>query len=194
MHILSTRLTAAIAGIACLVASAGPVSSQTGTQREAKAHVHGVAELSVVVDGDQLLVDLRSPLGDIVGIEREPKTAAERATADKATALLNDSANIVVPAPAADCVASRPSVVLPFDAKPAAGDHGHDHDHDVKPAHMDLEASYVFTCRKIASLDQVAITAFRTFPEIKTVDAVFLGPRTQLSRELKAASPVFKLK
>jgi hypothetical protein len=58
-------------------------------------------------------------------------------------------------------------------------------------SHVDVEASYVFACRSIGALDRVEVTVFRTFPELETIEAVSLGPRTQVARKLKSSSPVF---
>ena len=53
-----------------------------------KAHEHGAAKLNVSLEGQQLTIALESPLDGIVGFERAPKNAAEKAKVDAAVAQL----------------------------------------------------------------------------------------------------------
>lgn len=176
----------------CLAPSA---LSQEHQHREVGAHVHGAAEISFVVSGNELLVDLDSPLMNIVGFEHAPAGSPERKAADRAIALLNNPASIAIPSPAAECMAAKPAIVLPFDAKPETGAAGHPVEAGGGAhGHMDVEASYAFVCKNIARLDQIDVAALRTFPGIKTARVVFLGPKAQLSRQLGSASSVFNLK
>jgi hypothetical protein len=178
---------------------AGPALAQKQAHREASTHVHGAAELSFVISGNDLLVDLDSPLVNIVGFEHAPKTSTERKTADAATRLLNDPARIAVPSPEAECVAATASVALPFDPasthgeKRAGGKEEHEADansHD----HIDVQVSYAFACARMERLEHIEVTALKTFPGIKAAQVVFLGPKAQFSRELNASSSRLRLK
>jgi hypothetical protein len=42
------------------------------------AHVHGQMKLDVAIDGPTVVIDMESPLDNIVGFERAPKTDAEK--------------------------------------------------------------------------------------------------------------------
>ncbi|MCF7994732.1 MAG: DUF2796 domain-containing protein, partial [Chromatiaceae bacterium] len=46
--------------------------------RQQGAHVHGVGQLNVAVDGSALLVELISPAMDLVGFEHAPRNEAQR--------------------------------------------------------------------------------------------------------------------
>ncbi|MEZ5938670.1 MAG: DUF2796 domain-containing protein [Hyphomonadaceae bacterium] len=183
--------------------AAGSASADDHTHREAKAHVHGVAEISFVISGQTLSVSLDGPLANVLGYEHAPVTAEERKTAQTATRLLNDPLRIARPSDKAGCKPQTPAIVLPFDA-PGRHDHEDQHarddehgdaDHgDAPHVHMDLEATYTFTCARIARLDHIDVTAFKTFPGIKTVEGVVLGPGIQFSRRLTPSAPVLKLK
>ena len=180
-----------LAATGWMMTGVGSAFAQGVERREAHAHVHGAAEMSFVIDRDRLLVELAAPMGDMVGFESAPKNAADRMKIDQATRLLNDAARVVAPATAAGCRVTETSVRMPFGGAARSADH---HDHDPKGSHVDVEASYVFACRSIGALDRVEVTVFRTFPELETIEAVFLGPRTQVARKLKSSSPVFRLK
>ena len=43
-----------------------------------KAHVHGVATLDIAVEARKITVQLESPLDNLLGYERTPRTDAER--------------------------------------------------------------------------------------------------------------------
>lgn len=52
-------------------------AQETG-YRALGAHVHGIGELNVAIDGEALLVELISPAMDLVGFEHAPRTEAQR--------------------------------------------------------------------------------------------------------------------
>lgn len=189
----------AIGALVAAWAPAGPALAQKQAHREASTHIHGAAELSFVISGNDLLVELDSPLANIVGFEHAPKTSTERKTADAATRLLNDPARIAVPSPEAECVAATVSVALPFDPASTRGgkravrkeEHVSDaHSHD----HIDVQVSYAFACARMEHLDHIEVTALKTFPGIKAAQVVFLGPKAQFSRKLNASSSKLQLK
>lgn len=181
-----------------LLASSVPLTgtAQEAAHREVGAHVHGEAEISIVLDGKQLTIELHSPLFNILGFEHAPSTADERTVAAAASRSLSNSLLVAAPSPAALCKLVSSDAALPFADHDDHGQHGKDghHDeHDDAHRHSDIVVSYVFDCAQRDRLTQVDITALGTFPRIKTADVVFLGPNTQRSRKLDAASSVFRL-
>lgn len=77
--------------------------SDDGTFVEEGAHVHGVANLQVVVDGDALLLDFTTPAINLIGFEYEPKDEAEIAAVEDAIASLIAGDSLFVPNRAASC-------------------------------------------------------------------------------------------
>jgi len=171
--------------------------AQEHSHREVGAHVHGEVEISIVQFGKQLTIELHSPLFNILGFEHAPSTAVEKKAAADASRALNKALLVAVPSPASQCKLSSSDVALPFDDhhhEDAHGkDAGHQEDGDAHH-HSELTATYVFDCAQLDRLTHIDITALRAFPNIKTAEVVFLGPQTQLSRKLNAASSVFELK
>ena len=55
------------------------LSSLMGSPAVAAAHSHGTGELSVAVEDGLVDILLTAPLADLVGLERAPETATERA-------------------------------------------------------------------------------------------------------------------
>ena len=56
-----------------------------------------------------------------------------------------------------------------------------------------LEIKYVFDCKTPKHLKEISVTAFETFPEIESINAVFLGASKQSADQLNAKTPILKL-
>src|SRR5882724_8866607 len=79
----------------CLAGDAGA--------QEQHAHVHGVAKLEVVIEGNSLNLHLDSPLENIQGFEHAPRNDQERKIARTMADKLHDGGQVVVPTPDARC-------------------------------------------------------------------------------------------
>lgn len=172
-HTLGLWATAAL-----LLATAAPALA-------GKAHVHGVVAVAVAVDaaadgGAQLTVQLDAPLDSLVGYERRPRTAAERAAADAALATVRGGSWVVPPA-AAGCTLAGVEVDAPVlqagpaDAPaPAAAD-----------GHAELAATATWRCRTPAALAAVELALFERFTRIQRIDVQVAGPAGQLRHTLR---------
>ncbi|MBX3607024.1 MAG: DUF2796 domain-containing protein [Piscinibacter sp.] len=124
------------------------------------AHEHGVARLDVAVDGRQVSIALETPLDNLLGFERAPRSAAEQRTAEAALARLRDAATLFRFDAAAACrstaVAIESAALKLGAAAAAAGDHA------------DLDASYEFTCERAPA--QLEHGLFAAFPRLQRLD------------------------
>jgi hypothetical protein len=173
-----------LAGWLCLAALA-PTLVAAGT-----AHVHGVAELRVVVDGAQLEAVLESPLDNLLGFERAPRTEAERAAVRAMVARLRQPATLFTPTPAARCTAGRvdiASTALPADllgnSQPAIAPAG-----AAKDAHADIDTTFRWRCEAPAELKGMETALLQAFPGLRTVKAQVVGPRGQSAAVLSAST------
>jgi hypothetical protein len=158
------------------------------------AHQHGVARLELVAEGTTLTFTLDSPLDNLVGFERGPRTAAERAQVQAMAQRLHGGAALLQPSPAAVCtlkaVALTSDVIAPAllakDAAapaqvgkpPAAG------------GHADLEATFSFDCRTPAALKGVALGGlFQAFVRLRQLDAAVVAPGVQRGFKPTPANP-----
>ena len=66
--------------------AATPVFAQE--TRQLDAHEHGVAQLDIAMDGQQIAMELHAPGADIVGFEYAAESADDRAAVDNAVAAL----------------------------------------------------------------------------------------------------------
>jgi hypothetical protein len=128
--------------------------------RQQGAHVHGVAELNLAVDGQRLLIELRSPAMNLVGFEHAPKDAEQRAAVEAARSALDDPAALFSPNAEAGCAPISHSVMFEFDDH----EHGHSHEHAGGEAHSDAHAEYTFRCDHPQSLRSLRVRLFERFP------------------------------
>ena len=117
-------------GVACLCVSMSSHSSED-EHRHAASHVHGEGTIDVVVEGNELLVEIRMPAVNVVGFEHEPGTDEQRQTVETALAVFRDTRNVLVPSEAADCEPEDVDVTLG-----ESSTHEDEHDHD-EHAHED---------------------------------------------------------
>lgn len=93
-----------------------------GSFVEEGAHVHGVANLQVVVDNDALLLGFVSPAINLIGFEYEPKDDMEMAAVEDAIASLIAGDSLFMPNSDASCS------LVSADASRQAEEHEHHHE------------------------------------------------------------------
>ena len=184
-------------GFSAFAANAGESHDHHHHHHSHDAHVHGAWEMFAALDGAQLSVTVKGPIVDILGFERRPASDQER----KAVAALTDRLETVEAMLSldqrADCALSAPvAVALPegfsSESAQAGKDEAHAHgDHDIHKS--DVELTYDFVCKSPARLGAITMTGFETFPDIETVDAVFLSDGKQSARRLERRSYVLQI-
>ena len=143
------------------------------------AHEHGAATLDIAVEANQIVVQFQSPLDNLVGFERAPRTDAERQRAGDAVARLKDGERMFQFTPAAGCKLARSSIDSPALGLGIAADGA------APPVgHADLFASWEFNCRDAAQAMQVDVGLF-AFNPLKRVKVQLALPKAQAQRELK---------
>lgn len=142
------------------------------------AHEHGVATLDIAVDARQIVVQFETPLDNLVGFERAPRTDSERQRVDEAIARLKDGDALFRFDPAAGCKLARARLDSPAlglggqGSAPAQG------------AHAELQASWEFACTDATRAVHVDVGLF-AFNQLKRVQVQLALPKGQAKRELK---------
>lgn len=182
--LFSRPAPALLAGVgAALALSSMPALAQHA------AHEHGVARLSVALDGRELLIELVTPLDNLVGFEHAPTNDAQRHALVEAEAALQDGARLFLLPAASACVQREVAIENPWP------DTGHDHDHadahedehmheaggdgEPKSGHADLVATYQFECAQPAALDALDVRLFERFPRLRELRAERATPGGQ---------------
>lgn len=68
-----------------------------------EAHVHGVANMDLSLSGEELTLQIESPLASFISFEHEPATDAEQQEVDAMAAALRQGAQMFIPSEAAGC-------------------------------------------------------------------------------------------
>jgi hypothetical protein len=175
-----------------LAALAGAAAAQAP-----QAHVHGAAELAVVIDGGTIDIVFESPLDNLLGFERAPKSDAERAAVGAMAGRFRAPPGLFVPTPAADCRAPPAELSSPvldpalLQGKPAgaasgAGKGGAD------DAHAELRVHIVYSCAKVAALAGLEVRVFDAFANVRRIDAALAGPKGQSATTLTTTNRMLK--
>ncbi len=159
------------------------------------AHVHGTARLELAVDQQRVSLHLESPLENLLGFERAPRTEKERsAVKSMAERLARPDALFGLTA-AARCTAGQVRVEAPVVglAGKSPGDAGSAAPGKAGPGgakkgaqadHAELEAQFVFQCEDVAKLQGVEVRLFDAFRGLRQLDVQAVTPRGQKSLRL----------
>lgn len=174
-----SRLPAGVLGLglALLLAPHVPVLAH-------QAHEHGSATMDVALEGANLVVNLITPVDNLVGFERAPRTQAERQAAEAALARLRDGAALFRLNAEAGCVLADVAVKAPVLEQPAAARSGH----------ADANASYEFRCKAPAALRTVDVRLFDAFARLERVRVQAALPGGQRKATLRRQATVLRLR
>ena len=183
---LRRRISSGFAFAAAMLAATPFLSAEAQQQH---AHVHGQLKLDVAIDGPTVVINMESPLDNIVGFERAPKTDAEKKTAEDAVAQLRAADKLFAIDPAANCKLG------PVDLRSSALGLGKP-DASEPEGHADLDATFSFNCTSAASAKFIDVNLFAAFKGTRQIDSQIASAQGQFKRQLKrpagaqAAQPV----
>lgn len=135
------------------------------------AHVHGVAKLEVAIEGTEIHLHLDAPLHDLLGFERAPRDASERAAADALLKQLAQGEALFRPTSAALCKQTSVNIEAPVLSAPAGK--------AATDGHADLEAEYRFTCAQPAKLTGMEVLLSQAFKGLQRIDAQTVTTKKQ---------------
>ncbi|MEQ9363670.1 MAG: DUF2796 domain-containing protein [Leptospirales bacterium] len=170
-----------------------------GHHHQEGAHVHGVARLSLAIDGEkQLGVVLRAPAQSVYGFEHAARSDADRAAQTRALdRLRNDFAALIGLDAGAGCRAASAEVEVHEDghADHEHQEHGEDHaeDHDaadqnkVSGEHREVHVEYIFECETPVAGSELRPTLHQAFQGIETIQIQILGDDRQKSSVITRA-------
>lgn len=137
------------------------VAVAIGSVHAQDAHVHGLGDVNVAIEGSRLDIEIKGPGDNFVGFEHAARTAAERSALSATERKLRQPAALLVLPQAAGCVLREVDLDIPAAAAtgPEQGHDKRDHDHDHHDRHGDWRARYVFACKT-----PTALLSIRTAP------------------------------
>ena len=176
-------------------------SSNTVAQN-AISHVHGNAELNVVLMEKQLQVEFVSPAINLLGFERPPITDVESAAMNNTIKQLQHGGWLIEGVPST-CQLSTEEFEAPFFEERESYKHDHEHesskhDHEHESSKHEAEAHSNFRVRYLYDCDaalkkQLRILAFDHYNGIETLTVQWITNQMQGYTQLNRDNPVLYL-
>lgn len=141
-------------------------------KRTVSAHEHGHGEVSIVADGNTLVVEFEVPGADIVGFEGEAKNDGQRAKIRNASDVFSDAGKIIQFPAKAGCTLREVEVEV----------EGHDD-------HSEFHVEYEFSCTNIQAIDEISFPFFRHFPGSEEMELKAVLPNGPVSAEIDRDDP-----
>jgi len=137
------------------------------------AHVHGLSHLTIALEKQTLLVEINSPLIDIVGFEGEPRTKVQKDSIERAKTTLRKISNVLI-FKGGSCLEKNIDVTLGHDH---SNDHSHSgHDHDT---HSEISAVYKFKCSDPEELQEITVLLPNQFSRMEKIKAQWVTSNAQ---------------
>lgn len=141
-------------------------------QTEQRPHVHGVAHLEWVLQGNQLLLELHSPAYNLTGFGHPAKNAQQQKQIDQQMAALKKG--LIEINPQANCQLNSVEIDNPWRTLKAKG-------------HRDVSAEYLYTCQHPQKMHALTMKKlFNAWPNLETLSANGVMNRQQHHSELTA--------
>ena len=176
------------------------VGSSNANAQSADSHVHGNAELNVVLMGQQLQVEFVSPAINLLGFERPPNTDEENATLNNTIEQLQRGGWLIEAFPTT-CQLSTEEFEAPVYDEHESSEHDHessehDHEHessehDAEP-HSNFRVTYLYDCDS-APRKQLEVLAFDHYSGIETLTVQWIADQKQGYARLNRDNPVLNL-
>jgi hypothetical protein len=185
--------------------------------RQLDAHEHGVGQLDIAIDGQQIAMELHAPGADIVGFEYAAESAKDLAAVDAAVAKLSAPLALFVLPEAAGCSIVEATAGLESEeeheehgdehaddehAKDEHGEHGHDEDehaedghdeHADESGHTEFHAEYLLNCAEPSAITGIDFAYFGSFPNALEVEVQIITDTGATSFEVERDAPTLDL-
>ncbi len=191
--------------IALAVATTTPVFAEK--TRQLDAHEHGVGQLDIAFDGNQISMELHAPGADIVSFEYAAESAEDRAKVDAAIVMLARPLDLFVLTEAAGCTIVQASAEL--ESEEGQADHEDEHDdhedddhedadHQEKnvgeAGHTECHAEYLLACADPGAVTEITFTYFDVFPNALEVEVQLISNKGATSFEVERDAPILDLR
>lgn len=162
-----------------LASTPAPAATPDPAPARLPLHQHGVASLKIIVQGQRLAVDFKSPAMNLTGFERAPQSDTEQRTASYAKGQLQQAPRLFITSPGANCRSYSVKVDEP--------------DWQSGAEHQDYRARYIFQCQRPQLLEAIDVQlASQLAAGTKLQTEVLAGPLRQ-SLELSASRTMVRV-
>lgn len=153
------------------------------------AHVHGVSELMIAIENDEIEVQLISPAMDIVGFERKAKTDKEVIAVNSAKSQLEVGSSLFSFMDSS-CKLDSSAVDVSSLIEEQKHEHSHSkhsheeslsehHHHEDDDRHFEVIANYKYSCQEQSVPTAISVNLFKLFPRMEKIQVVWLAQNKQ---------------
>ena len=204
-----------------VVLAGSPVLAEETRQHD--SHEHGVGQLDIALDGQQIAIELHAPGADIVGFEYAAESDEDRAAVDAAFTQLARPLDLFGLPAAAECTVVKASAELESEEEHAEHGHseeehadqddhsdddhkdedheGHD-DHDEhkhsedeheEAGHSEFHAEYLLTCADPAAISEMKFAYFEVFKNALELEVQVISDAGAKAFEVERDNPTLDM-
>jgi len=170
--------------------------------RQLGAHEHGIGQLDIAFDGDQIAIALHVPGADIVGFEYLAQTPKDRDAVNRAIVTLESPLDLFAVPAAAVCRTVEAHAELKAEAEHA--NHGdqkrgqqslqHNHSaHEAEGGHTEFHAEYLLRCAEPAAMTTISFAYFAAFPNALALQVQIVSDKGALAFDVLREAPVLDI-
>ena len=153
------------------------------------AHVHGLSELTIAMEGEKLEIQFTSPKMNLVGFEHKASSPKDLSELENAASMLRQHEALFLFS-GSHCDHVKTSIDLSdliekddherahqessAEYKYDDGHTEHHEEHGQESNHTDVIAHYTYLCENIAQLSAIATDLFDIFPGIHKINTVWV--------------------
>jgi hypothetical protein len=168
------------------------------------AHVHGLSDMTMAIEGKTLDIQLISPTVNLFGFEHKASNKKEIAIVNNAKALLSNTASLFSFS-GGGCSLINTAIDVSSLLKDHENEHEHQprnskkshDDHSIKEtgheSHSQIVANYRYYCEETATLSAITVLAFEQFLGIKTIRVMWITDTKQGVVTLSAERKIMHL-
>jgi hypothetical protein len=156
-------------------------------KRHHDAHVHGVAEINIAVEGTKATVEFRAPAESLMGFEHEAKSESDKKKRDTALEQLRTKVNQMVAFdPKLACKFSEvKTAVVEEKAARAKEQPGKDKDQKKSAEHREVHGTFSVACHNPLAGTRVKFGVSKVFREIQETKVQVVGDSGQSGATIK---------
>jgi Protein of unknown function (DUF2796) len=156
-------------------------------KRHHDAHVHGVAEINIAVDGAKATVEFRAPAESLMGFEHEAKSESDKKKRDAALEQLRMKRDqMVLFDPKLGCKSSEMKTLVVEEKTTRAEEQpGKDKDQKKSAEHREVHGAFSVACDKPLAGSRVKFGVYKAFRDIQEIKVQVLSDSGQSGATIK---------
>ena len=158
-------------------------------KRHHQAHVHGVAEINIAVEGTKAAVEFRAPAESVMGFEHEAKSESDKKKRDAALEQLRaKGGQMVVFDPKLGCKSSdMKTAIVEAKGDSTKAQAGKDAHKDQKKSgeHREVHGTFSVACDKPLAGSRVKFGVHKVYRDIQEIKVQVLGDSGQSGATIK---------